>query len=95
MLLEAMTAGVPIIATAVGGVPEIVEHNESALLVEPRRSLVMAQAIALVLSDVQLARKLVTKARTMALSRHTPESRLQCLIEMYCELIPNRVVATV
>ena len=34
-LLEAMAAGVPVVATAVGGVPEIVTHRESALLIEP------------------------------------------------------------
>src|SRR5262249_52319646 len=46
VLLEAMAASLPIVATAVGGVPEIVSHDESALLIAPRDTRSMAEGIA-------------------------------------------------
>ena len=51
VLLEAMAAGVPVVATEVGGVPEIVTHDESALLVSQRDPHAMAAAIGRVLTD--------------------------------------------
>ncbi|MDQ3812563.1 MAG: glycosyltransferase family 4 protein [Armatimonadota bacterium] len=87
VLLEAMAAGLPIVATAVGGVPEMVAHNESALLVGARDPQALAQAIGLVLTDVQLARALATNARTTVSTRHAPESHRRCRIEIYRELV--------
>ncbi len=45
VLLEAMAFGVPVVATTVGGIPEIVTNRESALLVPPRNPGAMAEAI--------------------------------------------------
>ncbi len=43
MLVEAMAAGVPIVANRVGGIPEVVEAGKTALLVEPGRSAALAR----------------------------------------------------
>ena len=51
-LLEAMAAGVPVVATRVGGIPEIVCHGETALLVEPGDIAGMSSSIATVLQDL-------------------------------------------
>lgn len=53
-VLEAMAAGVPVIATAVGGVPEIVEHERTGLLVPPGNASALASAIERVLLDPAL-----------------------------------------
>ncbi len=58
VLLEAMAARVPVVATAVGGVPEMVTHEESALLVAPRAPQELAAALNRVLTDAPLARRL-------------------------------------
>ncbi|MGB8003526.1 MAG: glycosyltransferase family 4 protein, partial [Gaiellaceae bacterium] len=50
-VLEAMAAGVPVVATRVGGVPEIVADGETGLLVEPGQPNALAAAIGSVLGD--------------------------------------------
>jgi glycosyltransferase involved in cell wall biosynthesis len=85
-LLEAMAAGVPVVATAVGGVPEMVTHGESALLIQPGDCQAMTSAIAALLSDGNLARKLAARAREVVLERHAPEARTRRLVEIYGQL---------
>jgi glycosyltransferase involved in cell wall biosynthesis len=85
-LLEAMAAGVPVAATAVGGVPEMAAHGESALLVAPGDCEAMTNAIATLLTDEALARRLAERARSVVLERHAPEARTRRLIEIYRRL---------
>jgi glycosyltransferase involved in cell wall biosynthesis len=54
VLLEAMARGVPIVATAVGGIPELVKEAHSGLLVPPGQPRPLADAIARMLSDDDL-----------------------------------------
>jgi len=82
-LLEAMAAGVPVVATRVGGIPEIVCDGESALLIEPRDRGGMARALEKVLGDRELADRLVRNAHDVIRSRHTPEARMERLIGIY------------
>lgn len=88
-LLEAMAVGVPVIATRVGGIPEIVADGESALLIAPRDRQGMSRALERVLGSPELARKLASEARRIILSRHTPEARARRLIEIYRGVAPN------
>jgi glycosyltransferase involved in cell wall biosynthesis len=88
VLLEAMAAGVPIVATTVGGVPEIVEDSKSALLVSAGDPEALAAAIARLLTDKELARRLAADAATAA-ARYTPESYVDSLLAIYREVISN------
>ena len=90
VLLEAMAAGVPIVATAVGGVPEMVSDNESAMLVPARDPEAMTSAIARVLSDEELSRRLTTNASSLIASRFSPEKQIRSLIGIYREVIAAR-----
>ena len=83
VLLEAMAAGVPVVATAVGGVPEMVEDNESALLVPASSPEQMAEAIGRVLTNAQLARTLTANASALVVTRYSPESYLRSLARIY------------
>jgi glycosyltransferase involved in cell wall biosynthesis len=90
VLLEAMAANLPIVATAVGGVPEIVRHNDSALLVPPNDPAAMATAIATLLTDNKLAQRLASNAATLVDTQHTPENYARSLIDIYREAIAVR-----
>lgn len=61
-LLEAMTAGLPIIATSVGGVPEIIENEKNGLIVPPANSGALADAILKLFEDENLATELAMNA---------------------------------
>jgi glycosyltransferase involved in cell wall biosynthesis len=88
-LLEAMAAGVPVVATAVGGVPEMVSHGESALLIQKGDCPAMTGAIAALLADGELARRLAAKAREVILERFAPAPRTRKLVEIYGELVTS------
>jgi len=87
VLLEAMAAGLPVVATAVGGVPEILSDGESALLVAPRDEAAMASALARVLCDSELARSLASKASALAATRHAPETYARSLVRLYRDIV--------
>ena len=65
-ILEAMAAGKPVIATAVGGIPEFVLSGETGLLVEPGNVQALADAIDRLLSHPQQARTMGAKGRIRA-----------------------------
>ncbi len=87
VLLEAMLAKTPIIASAVGGVPETVEHGRSALLVEPRNSAALAEAIATVLQNSELANNLRENAYTTVITRFSPDTHISSLLGVYRDLL--------
>ncbi|MFN2454917.1 MAG: glycosyltransferase [Pyrinomonadaceae bacterium] len=89
VLLEAMAAGIPIAATTVGGVPEIVEDGESALLVTPRDPQALATAINRLLTDAELACKLTAKASERVATRYSRDAHIRSLLEIYRDFTLN------
>jgi glycosyltransferase involved in cell wall biosynthesis len=65
-LLEAMAASVPVIATAVGGTPELITNGVSGLLTPPKDVAALAKAILELASDVSLRRRMGAAGRTRA-----------------------------
>jgi glycosyltransferase involved in cell wall biosynthesis len=88
-LLEAMAAGVPAVATAVGGVPEIAKDGYTALLLKPRDTDAMAVAMNTVLTNPQLAARLVANATRTIVERHSPEYRAGRLCDFYGALVQS------
>jgi glycosyltransferase involved in cell wall biosynthesis len=82
-LLEAMAAGVPLVATAVGGVPEIANDGETALLVKPGDARALAESMGRLLEDRQLSSGLAARARQLVRERYAPEQRTRRLVEIY------------
>jgi glycosyltransferase involved in cell wall biosynthesis len=87
VLLEAMAAGVPVVATKVGGIPEIAKDQEHALLVPPCDPASMAKAIDALLSNSGAADRLATAARTLAATRYSPEQRAMWLVGLYSSVL--------
>ena len=65
-LLEAMAAGKPIVATDVGGNPEVVEDEETGYLVPAGDASCLAQAILKILKDKTLAKRMGAAGRKRA-----------------------------
>lgn len=59
VLLEAMQAHIPIVATQVGGIPEVIRDNKDGLLVPPRNPEVIAEACRRILKDPELSRSMI------------------------------------
>lgn len=57
-ILEAMQAGVPVVATRVGGIPDIITNNKNGLLVEPKNANAIANGITQILDSPATASKL-------------------------------------
>jgi glycosyltransferase involved in cell wall biosynthesis len=86
VLLEAMMARVPIVATLVGGIPEVLTHNHSALLVYAREPWAMAAAIVRLLQDHELAGRLTENAYADVIRRHSTPVRMNALTGIYSDL---------
>ncbi len=87
VLLEAAAAGRARVATAVGGVPEVIEHGVSGLLVAPADPAALANAIAACLRDSGLRRKLGEAARIAARERFRFDHQAGCLEAIYAQLL--------
>jgi glycosyltransferase involved in cell wall biosynthesis len=87
VVLEAMAAGLPIAASRVGGVPEILEDGVTGLLVESRNPEAMAKTIFQLLSNADLRSRLGSAARARAESAHAPAAYRSALVDFYQETL--------
>ena len=67
-LMEAMASGVPVVATRLSGIPELVEDGVTGLLVEPHDPDGLAAALERLLADDELAARLAAAPRASASS---------------------------
>lgn len=89
-LLEAMASGVPIVATEVGGIPEIVTNGESALLIQARDVEGMAAAIARVLfQEPALVPAMTSRGRKLIEENHSPDKRMRKLLSIYRNVLSS------
>ena len=63
VIAEAMASGVPVVSTSVSGIPEMVEHERTGLLVAPNDPAALADAMARILTDPGLGRRCAATAR--------------------------------
>ncbi len=82
VLLEAMAAGLPVIATAVGGVPEIATNEKDALLIEKENPIALVAAIRRLLADADLRDRLSQAARERILA-YSPEAYCGSILSLY------------
>jgi glycosyltransferase involved in cell wall biosynthesis len=87
VLLEAMAAGLPIVASNVGGIPEIVEPQVTGLLVPAGDANALAAAVDAMLSDRARAREMGRRARELALERFSTAAWMERLSAVYADVL--------
>lgn len=85
-VLEAMACGLPVVTTAVGGIPDLIEDGVNGLLVEPRQPEALARAIVALLTDDALRTRLREAAHSHVRKRYSTEAVIADLETLYCEL---------
>jgi len=86
-LLGAMACGLPVVAAASGGVPELVEDGRNGLLVTDFRAEGFAAALARLLNDANLAIRLGTAGRESILQHFTADAMVAKTLRLYDKLI--------
>ncbi len=86
-LLEAMAYGVPTIASAVGGVPQVIKHGETGILVSPGKAEEISNAILALLGDPATRQKLAKNALILARARYSVEQWITRIETEYQTLV--------
>jgi len=90
-VMEAMAAEVPVIATAVGGIPELVEHEHNELLVAPGDDEALAAALLALLADPARARRLALAGRQTIEQRYSFERMVHDFEALYQDTLAVRM----
>jgi glycosyltransferase involved in cell wall biosynthesis len=85
--LEAMAAGVPVVASAVGGIPDQVRHDKEGLLVPPGDTGAIGEAIVALLRDPARARSLGEAGRRRATSEFSHAAMVRRIEDVYREVL--------
>ena len=88
--LEAMAAGRPVVARAVGALPETVAHGRTGVLVEDERPESVARSLRALLADAEQARAMGEAGRQRAIERHSPERHAERMESIYFQLLARR-----
>ncbi len=87
VLIEAFSAGVPVIATSVGGVVEIIRDAENGILVPPADPQAMSEAIIKTLKDRRLSKNLAQAARVEAEEKYALDKMVEETVKVYEEAL--------
>jgi glycosyltransferase involved in cell wall biosynthesis len=87
VVLEAAAAAVPVVASNVGGVPDLVADGRTGLLCDPLNAASMSGTVERMLAEPQLARALAAEAKRQAKERFHPEVIARRHLEIYREVL--------
>jgi len=87
-ILEAMACGLPIVATRIGGLPEVIEDGRSGFLVEPENPKEIAERVLLLLEDNEL-RKRISLNNKERVEKYSWQHIVNRLAEVYSGIFPN------
>lgn len=82
-VLEAMACGTPVVASSLGGIPELVRDGVEGLLVEPGSATALASALRTIRDDQKKARAMGVAARERIAEKFAPASHLEALLHTY------------
>jgi glycosyltransferase involved in cell wall biosynthesis len=87
VLVEAMAMGRPVVATAVGGVPDVVFGHETGVLVEPANPLALADGVRTLLDDSSRAARLGAAGRARAAASFSLDAHVDAIERVYDEVL--------
>jgi glycosyltransferase involved in cell wall biosynthesis len=87
-LMEAMACGVPVVATSISGIPELVRHEESGILVPSGDVTALARALGRLARDADLRSRLGEAGRAWVRSRFNLERNTRQLLELFKQTAP-------
>jgi glycosyltransferase involved in cell wall biosynthesis len=85
-VLEAMACGIPVIATPVGGVPDVIQDGKNGILTDINDPGILAAKMMDLLTDPDKRKTLGVNARESVLERFTPEKELEANLSVYRSL---------
>jgi glycosyltransferase involved in cell wall biosynthesis len=89
-VLEAMAAGLPVVATSVGGITEVVQHGQTGLLIPPRHPEALADTLCGLLSVPHEAHRLAANGRALVERRYSFDRMVEAADEMYEHELAHR-----
>lgn len=86
---EAMLIGTPVVSSNCGGIPSLINHNETGILVPPGNPKILAEEIMKLLENPEKARALADRAKQVALIRHDSKRIANRQVFIYHEIIKD------
>ncbi|PYL15393.1 MAG: colanic acid biosynthesis glycosyltransferase WcaL, partial [Verrucomicrobia bacterium] len=91
VIMEAMASGLPVVSTAIAGIPEMVVENETGVLVPASDAGALARAIEKVIVDPSFARHLGENGHKRACELFSINKNVRSLIQIFEELVDSEV----
>ena len=88
--IEAMAAGLPVVASAVGGLLDLIEHGRTGLLIEPGNPTALADALRQLLTNQTAAARIGEHARAHVQQRYSFERMVKAFEDLYLAGLPAR-----
>lgn len=90
VLIEAMSMGIPCVATGITGIPELIEHGVSGVLVPPADEVSLAHAIAMLADDPVRRRAIGASARVRVIAKYNLQTNADSLLELFERRVGHR-----
>lgn len=87
---EAMAASLPVVSTAVGGIPDVVRDGETGKLVPAKDEAALREALRVLVDDRELARRYGELGQELALQRYSAQAMFDAYMAVYGELLTRR-----
>jgi len=87
VVVEAGAAGTPVVASRVGGIPDLIDHDKTGILVEPRDAAAVAQAVSALIADPEKRRALGAQAREKMFPAYSLQNMVQRIEALYEEMV--------
>lgn len=90
--MEAQAAGLPVVASRVGGLPDLIKEGHTGLLVEPKAAAALTRAILVLLKDKRLANEIGQNARQFISEHFSAQQMVAATVEFYKEAKAERIL---